>query len=67
MAPKRKARLIRYQGNRMMLELILERQLTSEESIRVYNNSSKEREVQLWGFSSNLKLTELKIKEFNSQ
>ena len=60
----RRARMIRYQGNRMMIELILERQITKEEAIRVYNNSSKEREVGLWGFESSLELTELKIKEF---
>lgn len=64
MTERSKDRLIRYQGNRMMIELILERQLSKDEAIRVYNNSSKEREVDLWGFESSLELTDLKIKEF---
>jgi hypothetical protein len=51
----------------MMLELTLGRQLTKEESILVYNNSSKKTEVELWGFDSSLKLTELVIKEFTKQ
>jgi hypothetical protein len=67
MGKQRQDRYIRFQGNRMMLELTLGRQLTKEESILVYNNSSKKTEIELWGIASKLPLTELVIKEFTKQ
>lgn len=43
-----KKKYIRFLGNRMMLEIILNRQLTPDEQLRLFNISSKKLEQEIF-------------------